>query len=155
MNTLRRKCLSNPAKKNLASLQTATTDFQQSVELDNICFLAGHNTGSTTDAFNILKSLHFSDIPLKMYHGSKVLTNDRNIANEFNCYFASNFNQQIYNLNPNILYYDTYPAAIRTDELLQDICEVKILDTILGTKRSAAVIFDQFPSKLSHLCPRF
>ena len=85
MNTLRRNFLSNPAKKNLASLETATTDFQQSVELDKICFLAGHKTGSTTDAFNLFKSLHLSDIPLKMYLGSKVMTNDRNIANEFNC----------------------------------------------------------------------
>ena len=85
MNTLRRNCMSNPAKKNLASFQTATTDFQQSVELDKSCFLAGHNTGSTTDAFNLLQCLHFSGIPLKMYHDSKVLTNDRNIANEFNC----------------------------------------------------------------------
>ena len=90
-----------------------------------------------------------------MYHGSKVLTNDRNIANEFNCYFASNFNQQIYNLNPNILYSDTYPAAIRTVELLQDICEAEILDTISATKRSSAVVFDQFLLKLLHLCPRF
>ena len=155
MNNLRRKRLSNPAKKNLASLQTATTDFQQSVEHDKICFLAGHNTGSTTDAFNLLKCLHFSDIPLEMYHGSKVLTKDRNIANEFICYFASNFNQQVYNLNPDILYSDTYSAAIRTDELLQDICEANILDTILGTKRSSAVVFDQFPLKLLHLCPRF
>ena len=81
-----------------------------------------------------------------MTQGTLTLSGDKQIADEFNKFFASNFNAEVYKPRP-----IESTGDIKLEDILYEMTESKVFEAIAKTK--PAVALDKFPLKLLHLCP--
>ena len=83
-----------------------------------------------------------------MTQGTLTLSGHKQIADEFNKFFASNFNPEVYKPRP-----IESTGDIKLEDILYEMTESKVFEAIAKTEPSSAVAHDKFPSKLLHLCP--
>ena len=130
------------------NLEAAEMSLSQSVELDKVCFLSGSQTSSVHDSFNLLNSFKRCNIPTTMIHFSNTLSTDEDIANSFNEFFISTFNDKTYDSN-----ISTHTSVIALEDLFDTLSVKCIFNTINAAKPSSAILYDNFPSSLLKLCP--
>ena len=147
-NTIQKRAVKNPTFHNLNNLEVAEISLSQSVELDKVCFLSGSLTNSVHDSFNLLNSFKRCNIPSTMNHYSNILSTDEDIANSFNDFFISTFNDKTYDSN-----ISTHTSDIAVEDLFDTLSVKSIFNTINAAEPSSAIVYDNFPSPLLKLCP--
>ena len=146
--TIHWNCGIDTSQKNLSQLEAAGTALQNSVELNEITFAAGHHTENLSSAFNLLGRIKSPSIPASLFYHSKILKTDEDIASGFNEHFVSTLNSGIYDRTDL-----SYPNVFRLQEVFDDLFVEKIKSRILKLKETSSVRFDEFPTKLLKYCP--
>ena len=88
-DSIQHKCGINQSRKSFSQLKAARKAFQNSVVRQKYIFFAGRHTGNLESAFNLLGKMKSSSFLDSMFHQSKNLKTDEDIACGFNNHFVS------------------------------------------------------------------
>ena len=92
--TLKRRCIRNPAIRNVTTLNSSQKDFDESVELDRITSLHCSSTHFISESFKLLRSLSCRTLPEIMFRGDNCFNSAAEIVNGFKDFFVENFKLQ-------------------------------------------------------------